>query len=98
MLKINITKPSKSPYAAPPVFVKKPDGSVSFCVNYKKLNQVTIFDGEPMPCPEDVYVARKGKKYRTKMDLTKDYWQIGVHPNSTEKTAFVTPDGAYEFL
>ena len=54
MLKMGIIRKSKSPYAAPPVLVKKPDGSVRFCVNYKKLNQVTVFDGEPMPCPEDV--------------------------------------------
>jgi hypothetical protein len=98
MLRMKIIRPSKSPYAAPPVLVKKTDGTVRFCINYKKLNQVTVFDGEPMPCPEDVYVALRGKKYRTKMDLTKGYWQIGVHPDTIEKTAFVTPNGAYEFL
>ena len=98
MLKLNIVRPSKSPYAAPPVLVKKPDGSVRFCVNYKKLNQVTVFDGEPMPCPEDVYIALRGKHYRTKMDLTKGYWQIMVHPDSIERTAFATTDGIYEFL
>ena len=98
MLRMNIIRPSKSPYAAPPVLIQKPDGSIRFCVNYKKLNQVTIFDGEPMPCPEDVYIELRGKKYRTKMDLTKGYWQIGVHPDSIQKTAFTTPDGVYEFL
>ena len=98
MLKMGIIQKSKSPYAAPPVLVKKPDGSVRFCVNYKKLNQVTVFDGEPMPCPEDVYIELRGKNYRSKMDLTKGYWQIGVHPSSIEKTAFVTQNGVYEFL
>lgn len=98
MMKMKIIRPSKSPYAAPPVIVRKPDGTNRFCVNYKKLNTVTIFDGEPMPCPDDVYIELRGKKYRTKMDLTKGYWQISIHPNSIEKTAFVTPDGVYEFL
>ena len=98
ILKMRVIRPSRSPYAAPPVLVKKPDGSVRFCVNYKKLNQVTVFDGEPMPCPEDIYVELRGKKYRTKMDVTKGYWQIGVHSDSVEKTAFTTPDGVYEFL
>ena len=98
MIKMKVIRPSKSPYAAPPVLVKKSDGTIRFCVNYKKLNQMTVFDGEPMPCPDDVYLELRGKKYRTKMDLTKGYWQIGVHPNSIEKTAFITPDGVYEFV
>ena len=98
MIRMQVLRPSKSGFAAPPVLVKKPDGSVRFCINYKKLNKVTVFDGEPMPAPDDVYIELRGKKYRTKMDLTKGYWQIGVHPESIEKTAFTTPDGVYEFL
>jgi hypothetical protein len=51
-----------------------------------------------MPNPEDIYIELSGKKYRTKMDLTKGYWQIGLHKDTVEKTAFVTSSGAYEFL
>ena len=40
------------------------------CVNYKQLNLVTVF-GEPMPCPEDIYIAMRGKRYRSKMHLSK---------------------------
>ena len=98
MLKMGVIRKSKSPYAAPPVLVKKPDGSVRFCVNYKKLNSVTIFDGEPMPCPEDIYISMRGKNYRSKLDLTKGYWQISVDSESIEKTAFITPEGVFEFL
>ena len=98
MLTMKVIRKSKSPYAAPPVLVKKPDGSVRFCVNYKKLNSVTVFDGEPMPNPDDVYIQMRGKLYRSKLDLTKGYWQIEMDADSIEKTAFITPDGVYEFL
>ena len=98
MLDMKIIRKSKSPYAAPPVLVKKPDGSVRFCVNYKKLNSVTVFDGEPMPNPEDVYIKMRGKQYRSKLDLTKGYWQISMDVEAIEKTAFITPDGLFEFL
>jgi len=97
MLEMGIISKSKSPYAAPPVLVKKPDGSVRFCVNYKKLNAVTVFDGEPMPSPEDIYIKMRGKLFRSKIDLAKGYWQISMSDDSMEKTAFATPDGVYEF-
>ena len=45
----------------------------------------------------NIYIAMRGKKYRSKMDLSKGYWQIGMHPNSREATAFITPEGVYEF-
>ena len=98
MLKMGVVRKLKSPYAASPVLVKKPDGSVRFCVNYKKLNSVTIFDGEPMLCPEDIYISMRGKNYRSKLDLTKGYWQISVDSELIEKTAFITPEGVFEFL
>ena len=98
MLKMGVVRKSKSPYAASPVLVKKPDGSVRFCVNYKKLNSVTIFDGELRPCPEDIYISMRGKNYRSKLDLTKGYWQISVDSESIERTAFITPEGVFEFL
>ena len=98
MLKMGIIRQSNSPYAAPPVIVSKPDHSKRFCVNYKKLNAVTVFDGEPMPNPDDIYIGMRGKKYRSKIDLAKGYWQIKMSDESISKTAFVVPSGVYEFL
>ncbi len=98
MSHMGITRPSKSPYAAMPVLVDKPDGSKRFCVSYKKLNAVTVFDGEPMPNPDDIYIKMRKKKFRSKIDLAKGYWQIRMDEESIEKTAFVTPDGLYEFV
>jgi hypothetical protein len=56
MEKMGIIRPSKSPYAAPPIIVKKPDGSNRFCVNYIRLKACTVFDGEPMPDLESIYM------------------------------------------
>ncbi len=102
MLKMDVIRPSKSPYAAPPVIVKKPDGSNRFCVNFMKLNSYTVFDSEPMPDPEAIYMKMKGKKYRSKVDCSKGYWQILMHPDSIEKTCFCVMgnrhQGAFEFL
>jgi hypothetical protein len=98
MLKLGIIRPSNSPYAAPPVIVDKPDGSKRFCVNYQKLNSVTLFDGEPMPNPDDLYVRMRGKKFKSKLDLTKGYWQVMMEEESIPMTAFVVPEGIYEYL
>jgi hypothetical protein len=98
MGRMGVIRKSKSPYSAPPVIVKKPDGSNRFCVNYMKLNLVTIFDSEPMPDPEEIYMKMKGKRFRTKLDMSKGYWQITMDPESIEKTAFSVPQGHFEFV
>ena len=98
MSNMGIVRKSNSPYAAPPVIVNKPDGTKRFCVGYMKLNSVTVFDGEPMPNAEDIYIKMRGKKYRSKFDLTKGFWQIQMHEDSIAKTAFTTPDGVFEFI
>ena len=96
MLELGVIRPSNSPYAAPPVIVKKPDGSNRVCINFQKLNDVTVFDGEPMPNADDIFIAIKGKKFLSKADLTKGYWQIQMEEESIPKTAFVVPGGVYE--
>jgi hypothetical protein len=98
MLHMGVIQPSNSPYSSPPVLVKKPDGSNRFCVNYKTLNAYTIFDGEPMPDAEELFLKLRGKGYKTKMDLVKGYWQIEMDPSSIPMTAFGTPEGLFEFI
>ena len=77
--------------------VKKPDGSDRVCIDYRKLNKITLFDSEPMKSIPEVFHKLSKAKYFTKIDLSKGYWQIPVSPKDIAKTAFVTPDGAYEF-
>ena len=97
MLEMGVVRPSTSPYASPIVMVKKKDGSNRVCVDFRKLNKITEVDPEPMTTAEDLFRSLSGKKYLSKNDLTKGYWQIPVAPEDVHKTAFVTPDGQYEF-
>ena len=78
--------------------VQKKDGSNRLCVDFRKLNKITEVDPEPMTMAEDLFCQLIGMKYLSKIDLTKGYWQIPVAPEDVYKTAFVTPDGQYEFL
>ena len=97
MLEMGVVRPSTSPYASPIIMVKKKDGSNRVCVDFRKLNKITKVDPEPMTTAEDLFRRLSGKKYLSKMDLTKGYWQIPVASEDMHKTAFVTPDGQYEF-
>ena len=97
MLEMGVVRPSTSPYASPIVMVKKKDGSNRVCVDFRKLNKINEVDPEPMTTAEDLFRRLSGKKYLSKIDLTKGYWQIPVAPEDVHKTAFVTPDGQYEF-
>lgn len=97
MLRMNIIEPSQSPYASPIVLIKKPDGSVRFCTDYRKLNKVTLFDSEPIPNVEELFTRLSKAKYLTKVDLSKGYWQIPVAENSREMIAFVTPHGLFQW-
>ena len=98
MLEMGVIQKSSSPYASPVVIVKKSDGSNRICIDYRKLNKVTIFDPEPMVLPEDLFAKISRSKFFTKLDFTKGYWQIPVRRCDIPKTAFVTPEGHYEFL
>lgn len=98
MLELGVIETSESPYASPVVLVRKKDGTNRFCIDYRKLNKVTLFDPEPMPKPDDIYTKLKGDRYFTKIDLCKGYWQVIVRAEDRPKTAFITPDnGVYQF-
>ena len=98
MLDMSIIRKSSSPYASPVVIVQKPDGSNRICIDYRKLNRVTVFDPEPMVTADDLFAKIGRSRYFTKLDFTKGYWQIKVRSEDIPKTAFVTPDGQFEFL
>ena len=98
MLNMNIIRLSNSPYASPVVVVRKKDGSNRVCIDYRKLNNVCVTDPEPMARAEDIFMEIGQYKVFSKIDLSKGYWQIPVAPEDVEKTAFVTPDGHYEYI
>ena len=97
MLEQDIIRPSSSPYCSPITVVAKPDGSIRLCIDFKKLNSVTIFDNEPIPQMDEMVTRITKAKYFTKLDLTKGYWQIPLKENCKQYTAFQTSLGLMEF-
>ena len=97
MLELDVIEPSNSPYSSPVVLVTKPDKTIRVCIDYRKLNKVTVFDAEPMPNMESVFSRLAGYKYLSKFDLTKGYWQVPLAKASKELTAFETPLGLFQF-
>ena len=97
MQETDVIQPSNSPWASPVVLVRKKDGTHRFCVDYRELNSVTRADTFPLPRIDDLLDQLGESVYFSTLDLATGYWQIRVHPDSQEKTAFVTPQGLYEF-
>lgn len=97
MLATGVIQESSSPWAAPVILVKKKDGSWRFCVDYRRLNSITKKDVYPLPRIDDVIDCLHSASYFSSVDLQSGYWQIPMDPVDKEKTAFVTPDGLFEF-
>ena len=82
---------------APVLFVKKNDGSMRLCVDYRALNEVTIKNKYPLPMIDDLFDQLKGAKYFSKIDLRSGYFQLMIRESDIPKTAFVTRYGQFEF-
>jgi hypothetical protein len=95
--RIGFIRPSSSPWGAPVLFVKKKDGSMRLCVDYRALNEVTIKNKYPLPRIDDLFDQLKGAKYFSKIDLRSRYFQLKIRESDIPKTAFVTRYGQFEF-
>ncbi|CAG9136407.1 unnamed protein product [Plutella xylostella] len=98
LLSKGIIRESESEFASPIILVKKKDGSDRMCVDYRALNAITIKDRYPLPLIDDHIDRLGGSKYFSGIDMASGFHQILLSPDSIEKTAFVTPEGHYEYL
>ena len=97
MQRDGVIEPSNSPWASPVVLVRKRDGSHRFCVDCRGLNTLTKADTFPLPRIDELLDQLGKSKYFSTIDLAAGFWQIKMHPDSREKTAFVTTQGLFHF-
>ena len=98
LLDKNFIRPSISPWGAKVLFVKKKDGSLRMCIDYRQLNKVTIKNKYPFPRMDDFCDQLQGASYFSKIKLRSGYHQLRVRSEDIPKTAIWTRYGHYEFL
>ena len=97
MINEGIIEPSNSPWASPIVLIPKKDGSIRFCVDYRKLNQKTKLNRWPLPHIQDCLSLFQGAQWFSVLDLFSGYWQIKMEENSKEFTTFICQFGTFQF-
>ena len=97
LVKQGSIRPSTYPWASPIVMVRKRDGSVRPCIDYRRLNTVTVPDAFPLPRTEDCLDAMSGSVLFSTLDITSAYNQIPVNEDDIPKTAFITKFDLYEY-
>ncbi|KAL0534176.1 hypothetical protein IC582_028460 [Cucumis melo] len=91
-------RPSVSPWGAPVLFVKKKDGSMRLCIDYRELNKVTVKNRYPLPRIDDLFDQLQGATVFSKIDLRSDYHQLRIRDSDILKTTFRSRYGHYEFI
>lgn len=98
MLELGVIRPSISPWSSPVLIVEKSNGEPRFCFDGRKLNSVTKKCAYPLPIVDHILYKLSGAQFLSSIDLKSAFWQIPLHPDSCEKTAFVIPGrGLFEF-
>ncbi|KAL4032614.1 hypothetical protein IC575_005694 [Cucumis melo] len=91
-------RPSVSPWGAPVLLVKKKDGSMRLCIDYRELNKVTVKNRYPLPRIDDLFDQLQGATVFSKIDLRSGYHQLRIKDGDVPKTAFRSRYGHYEFI
>ena len=97
MLDSGVIQRSNSEWASPSVLIRKKDGSVHWCVDYRALNKVTRKDAYPLPLIEECLDSLSGVKFMSTLDMNSGYYQFLVAAKDWHKTAFLTKLGLFEF-
>ena len=85
MLDADVIRRSRSPWSFPVVIVDKKDGSKRFCVDFRKLNQITKKNSYPLPLIDDILALLGKSKYFTSLDLKSDYWQVAMDEQTKKR-------------
>ena len=93
MLEQGVIEPSASPWSSPILLVRKKDGSIRFCIDFRKLNSVTRKDAYPLPRIDECLESLGGSRWFFTLDLASGYWQCEVAEADRPKTAFSTHKG-----
>ena len=97
LMSMDVIEHSKSPWSSPMVPIRKKDGSLRLCIDYRRLNQVTKPDRHPMPDLPGMVYSMHGSRFFSTLDLVKGYYQVGLEEGSREVTAFSTTRNHYHF-
>ena len=97
MLKAGVIEPATSEWASPVVLITKKDGSIRFCVDYRKLNALTVKDSYPLPRMDECLDSLGDATIFSTLDCNSGYWQIPIEERDRDKTAFVTHCGVHRF-
>lgn len=97
LLADGVIEESCSPWASPVVLVKKKNGEWRFCIDYRRLNGITVKDAHPLPRVDDTLDALAGSLWFSTLDFSNGYWQVEVAMEDREKTAFTTGRGLYQW-
>jgi hypothetical protein len=98
MLAQQVIEPATCEWASPIVLVPKPDGTLRFCVNYRRLNMITFPDTYPLPRMDECIDSLGESVMFTTLDCNSGYWKIPVHPGDRDKNTFTSRYGTYRFL
>ena len=93
MKDLGVIEPSESPWAAPVVLVRKKDGTLRYCIDYRKLNEITQKDSYPLPNMQDCLDSLDGAQFFSSMDLSSGYWQVQLTEDAKDKTSFYGAGG-----
>ncbi|MCW4335780.1 MAG: RNase H-like domain-containing protein [Candidatus Thiodiazotropha endolucinida] len=98
MLEAGVIQESTSEWASAPVLIRKRDGSVRWCIDYRALNDVTVKDVYPLPLVDDCLDTLAGSVWFSKLDANSAYWQVKIREEDRKKTAFITRYGLFEHI